>query len=98
MPITSCYAITAVITSPLLYFMFVRGYYRGFFFSPWLFSADLMGLFIPTPMNELGVLHFFADFPDVSQRLRRERRLYRPTLADHCVLMLVRTGGAHTGG
>lgn len=60
-PITSCYAITAVITSPLLYFMFVRGYYRGFFFSPWLFSADLMGLFIPTPMNELGVLHFFAE-------------------------------------
>jgi hypothetical protein len=60
-PIAASYAITAIIASPLLYLMFIHGYHNKLIFSPWLFSADLIGLVIPTPMNELGRLQFFAE-------------------------------------
>jgi len=59
-PIALSYAITAVVVSPMLYYMFADGFPRGSVFSPWLFSADLLGLLVPTPINALGRLQLFA--------------------------------------
>lgn len=59
-PLAAAYALSAVLLSPLLYFMFAHGFPRGVIFSPWLFSADLLGLIVPTPLIELGRLHLFT--------------------------------------
>ena len=59
-PLASAYAISAVLLSFFLYFMFAYGFQHGIIFSPWLFSADLLGFIVPTPLNALGRIHLLV--------------------------------------
>jgi len=59
-PLASACAISAMLLSFFLYFMFAYGFQRGIIYSPWLFSADLLGFIIPSPLNALGQIHLLA--------------------------------------
>jgi hypothetical protein len=58
--LAAAYAIAAVLLSPFLYFMFAGGFQHGVIFTPWLFSADLLGFIVPTPLNAFGRVHLLA--------------------------------------
>lgn len=60
-PIYTSYAIAALLVSPLLYLMFAHASGQKVVFSPWQFSGDLVGLVVPTPVNQLGRMTFFAN-------------------------------------
>ncbi|HVB82147.1 MAG TPA: hypothetical protein VNE82_19625 [Candidatus Binataceae bacterium] len=55
-PLAAAYALSAALLVPFLYYMFAYGAPHGVVFSSWDFSADLLSLVIPTPLNELGRL------------------------------------------
>ena len=59
-PIAAAYAVAAVIVSPYLYYMFAFPAPPGEIFSPWHFAIDLASLVIPTTVNQLGRVPFFA--------------------------------------
>ena len=59
-PLASACAISAVLLSFFLYFMFAFGFQHGIILSPWLVSADLLGFIVPTPLNALGRIHLLA--------------------------------------
>ncbi|MGA8569281.1 MAG: hypothetical protein WB580_15930 [Candidatus Binataceae bacterium] len=61
-PLALACATSAALLSFFLYFMFAYGFQRGIIYSPWLFSADLFGFIIPSPLNALGQLHLLATF------------------------------------
>jgi hypothetical protein len=52
------YAISAVVLSPYLYYMFAFGTPRGVIFSPWRTSIDVANFLVPTITNQLGTLPF----------------------------------------
>ena len=58
--IVVAYAISSVVLSPYLYYMFAFGMPHGVIFSPWRFSIDLTNFFVPTITNELGNLPVFG--------------------------------------
>ncbi len=53
-PMAEAWILGGIILLPLLYYMFAYGFERGVIFSPWLYSADLLGPIIPSPLNALG--------------------------------------------
>ena len=57
-PILSAYAVSLIVVLPYLYYFFGTGYPHSLVNSPNAYSADLLNLFLPTPVNELGVLGF----------------------------------------
>lgn len=54
--IGGAYVISVLIISPYLYFMFAYERPTGFIFVPWGSSVDLLGLVVPTRLNQLGNL------------------------------------------
>jgi len=54
--IGAAYIICSLIISPYLYFMFAYEKPSGFIFVPWSASVDLVGLVVPTSLNQLGNL------------------------------------------
>jgi hypothetical protein len=58
--VAAAYAVAAVIVSPYLYYMFAYPAPSGGIFSPWHFAIDLASLVIPTTVNQLGRVQFFA--------------------------------------
>ena len=70
--IASAYAISALILSPYLYYMFAFERPSGYIVSPWRTSIDLANFLVPTNANELGKFivfrtitsSFFAHFYD----------------------------------
>ncbi len=58
--VTAAYAVAAVIVSPYLYYMIAYPTPSGEIFSPWHFAIDLASLVIPTTVNQLGRVPFFA--------------------------------------
>jgi hypothetical protein len=58
--VAAAYAVAAVMVWPYLYFMFAYPAPSGEIFSPWHFAIDLASFAIPTTVNELGRLPFFA--------------------------------------
>jgi predicted GIY-YIG superfamily endonuclease len=58
--VAAAYAVAAVIVSPYLYYMFAFPASPGGIFSPWHFAIDVVSLVIPTTVNQLGRVPFFA--------------------------------------
>jgi hypothetical protein len=57
--IVSAYAISALILSPYLYYMFTLERPHGFIVSPWREAIDLVNFVIPTRLNQLGRIPLF---------------------------------------
>jgi hypothetical protein len=58
--VVAAYAVAAIIVSPYLYYMFAFPASPGGIFSPWHFAIDVVSLVIPTTVNQLGRVPFFA--------------------------------------
>jgi hypothetical protein len=73
--LASAYALTLLLVSPYLYFMFSYALPRGQIWSASLFSADALNFLIPTEVNLLGHLpvanSISAGFPGKRVRTRR---------------------------
>ena len=57
-PITIAYSVSLIAVLPYLYFFFRPGYPRSPINSPNAYSADLLNLILPTPVNVLGNVGF----------------------------------------
>lgn len=53
-PITGAYAVSLIAVVPYLYYFFQPGYPHSPINSPRIYSADLLNLVLPTPVNALG--------------------------------------------
>jgi hypothetical protein len=53
-PIMTAYAVSLTVVLPYLYYFFRPGYPRSPINSPHTYSADLLNLLLPTPVNALG--------------------------------------------
>lgn len=60
-PMAEAWILGAIILLPLLCYMFAYGFEPGVIFSPWLYSADLLGLIIPSPLNAPGQITTLAN-------------------------------------
>ena len=58
-PLASACAISAVLLSFFLYFMFAFGFQHGIILSPWLICGS-SGFIVPTPLNALGRIHLLG--------------------------------------
>ncbi len=58
-PLLIAYALSLIVVAPYLYYFFQPGYPRTPINSPGAFSADLINLVLPTPVNALGTIGFF---------------------------------------
>ncbi|MGH8012990.1 MAG: hypothetical protein ACREQ4_10860 [Candidatus Binataceae bacterium] len=61
LPLVCSYAIVAVLMMPYLYYFFQPGFPRVPINSPKAYSTDLLNLFIPTTVNQLGTLGIFKN-------------------------------------
>ena len=57
-PLVAAYAITMLVVSPYLYYLFAFGFPKEPIWSPDQFTGDLLNFFIPTDTNLLGTLGF----------------------------------------
>ena len=57
-PIATAYAVSLIAVLPYLYFFFRSGYPQSPINSPNAYSADLLNLVLPTPVNALGDVSF----------------------------------------
>jgi hypothetical protein len=64
-PISTAYAVSLIAVLPYLYFFFRPGYPQSAINSPNEYSADLLNLIFPTPVNALGDVGFIEK---VAQR------------------------------
>jgi hypothetical protein len=60
-PITGAYAVSLIAVLPYLYYFFQFGYPHSPINSPHTYSADLLTLVLPTPVNALGNLGFIES-------------------------------------
>ncbi len=60
-PIMAAYAISLIVVAPYLYYFFQPGYPRSPINSPHAYSADLLNLLLPTPVNALGNIGFIEN-------------------------------------
>ena len=60
-PILTAYALSLIVMLPYLYYFFQPGYPRSPINSPRRYSADLLNLLLPTPVNALGAIGFIEN-------------------------------------
>jgi hypothetical protein len=87
------YGLNAILLSPYLYYMFVLGMPRGVFFSPWLFSIDLLNLFVPTLTNELGTIGILGRITSQFRNVLHESGGYIGLPLIAILLLFVRARG-----
>ncbi len=54
MPVLTAYTVSLIVVLPYLYYFFQPGYPRSSINSPRAYSADLLNIVLPTPVNALG--------------------------------------------
>jgi hypothetical protein len=60
-PILTAYALSLIVVLPYLYYFFQPGYPHSPINSPRKYSADLLNLLLPTPVNALGAIGFIEN-------------------------------------